>query len=145
MRDRPGTAFDDTSGGDHRRWCDADGHGRVIAQPEQLSLFTRYPCDSGHAAILAIGEPLGSPLDNLVRYEYVRDPAGEFLAQGWLTAPYRARATLPADAAYTGWTNGNIEIWLSPSDLERAIYIKRGEVVERWPRAANEWGVIDCN
>jgi hypothetical protein len=151
-RDPGGAAFDDDAGvarddpalNPGRTWCDADGHGRVINQPQQVGLLTKY-CGAVHAAVLTIGRPLGMPLDPLVPYEYVRDPAGEPLAQGWVTAPYQAKAALPEDAAYTGWTNGNIELWVSPSAFDRAIYVKRGVVIERWPRAAKTWGVIDCN
>jgi hypothetical protein len=127
-----------------RQWCDADGRGRGI-QEEQLVMLTRYPCDRGQAAILHIGRPLGAPTDPLVRWEYVRDPAGEFLALRWLTEPYAGDSTLPDDAAYTDWTNGNIELWISPSELDRAVYVVRGETIERWPRASEQWGVTDCN
>jgi hypothetical protein len=145
VRDHQGAVFDDKAGEGRRTWCEADGDGRIIRQPNQLALLTRYPCNSGHAAVLTIGRPLGTPIDPLVRYEYVRDPASEFLREGWVTAPYKARVTLPDDAAYTGWTNGNIDIWVGPDELARAVYVKRGDVVERWPRAAKDWGVIDCN
>ena len=143
--DRIGAAFDDKAGEGHRVWCDADGRGRVVRQPDELAFLTRYPCGQGHAAVLTIGHPLGAPIDPLVRYEFVRDPAGEFRAQGWLTSPYRDKSTLPDDAASSGWTNGNIEIWMSPAEFPKAIYIRRGETVERWPRATSEWGVTDCN
>jgi len=144
-RDPAAAGFDEDSGSGARMWCDADGRGRVVHQPDQLVLFTRYPCQAGHAAVLTLGRPLGMPLDRLVRYEYVHDPLGEFLAQGWVSSPYVDDAAQPDDAAYSGWTNGNIEIWVSPSEQEKAIYIKRGGTFERWPRAAEQWGVIDCN
>jgi hypothetical protein len=140
-RDPRGAPFDDDA---TRRWCDADGRGRWMQQT-QLVLSTRYPCDTGTAAILTIGRPLGASPDPLMRWEYVRDPAGEFLAQQWLTAPYDGDVTMPEDAAYSGWTNGNIELWISPSDLDRAVYLVRGDTAERWPRAAADWGVTDCN
>lgn len=41
--------------------------------------------------------------------------------------------------------NGNIELWISPRDLANAVYMRVGGATERWPRAADEWGVIDCN
>jgi hypothetical protein len=144
-RDPANPSFDEDAGSSGRVWCDADGRGRIVRQPDQLVLFTRYPCDAGHASVLTIGHPLGAGIDRLARYEYVRDPAGEFIAQGWVTAAYVPRAALPDDATYTGWTNGNIELWVSPSELDRAIYVRRGKSVERWPRAAKEWGVVDCN
>ncbi|MCI0582073.1 MAG: hypothetical protein L0227_04115 [Chloroflexi bacterium] len=144
-RDPAEAAFDDASGSSGRVWCDADGQGRIVRQPDQLVLFTRYPCERGRAAVLTIGRPLGLPIDNLARYEYVRDPASEFLALGWVTNPYLGDAVPPEDAAYSGWTNGNIEIWVSPSELDQAIYIKAGGTFERWPRAARQWGFTDCN
>lgn len=150
-RDPPDTPFDELSGAslltstEGRRWCDADGRGRLIQEPEQLVLLTRFPCERGRAAVLNLGRPLGSRLDPLVRWEYVRDPAGEFLVQGWLTAPYDGDSTLPDDAVYTGWTNGNIELWINDAELDAAVYVVRDDTVERWPRAADQWGVTDCN
>ena len=141
VRDPKDSLFDEDA---DRRWCDAAGRGRAISH-DQLDLFTRYPCDNGHAAILQIGRPLGAAMDPLVRWEYVRDPADEFLEQRWLTERYDGDTESPDDAADTGWTNGNIDLWISPSDLDRAIYLVRNGTVERWPRATEQWGVIDCN
>jgi hypothetical protein len=141
IRDARGTAFDDDAA---RGWCTDGGRGRIVTD-RQLVLLTRYPCEVGHAAVLNLGRPLGVSLDPLNRQEYVRDPAGEFLAQHWVRSPYDGDATLPADAADSGWTNGNVDLWISPSELDRAVYLVRGDVVERWPRAARSWGVIDCN
>ena len=77
-RDRGTKPFDEGAVDGHRTWCDADGDGREFSAL-QLELSTRYPCNVGHAAILTIGHPLGLRLDPLVRHEFVRDPAGEFL------------------------------------------------------------------
>jgi hypothetical protein len=142
VRDAPQSAFDDDA---NRRWCDGDGRGVLLQFGEQYTLLTRYPCDTGHAAILGIGDPIGRPVDPLVRREFVRDPLGEFLQQGWVDAPFDGAATLPADAVYTGWTNGNVELWIAPGERNSAIYVRRGDLVERWPRAVDPWGVIDCN
>jgi hypothetical protein len=143
VHDPVGAAFDDRPG---RVWCDGNGRGRFLHRTnQQYAFLTRYPCDRGQAAILHIGHPLGARMDPLVRREYVRDPAGEFLANGWLAEPYDGQVSLPSDAVDSGWTNGNIDLWLSPNELERAIYLVRGDVVERWPRAVEGWGVIDCN
>ena len=136
VRDPENTPFDES---EDRGWCDAAGRGRVISR-DRLVLLTRYPCGRAKAAILHIGRPLGATLDPLDRWEYVRDPAGEFLAEQWVTAPYDGDATMPDDAANSGWTNGNIDLWISPSDLDRAVYMVRGDTVERWPRAADAMG-----
>lgn len=152
-RDLPGAPFDDDAGPGldinrrepRRRWCDENGAGRLIRVPEQLYLNARFPCDRGRIAILSIGRPVGAPLDPLVRWEYMRDPDGEALANDWLTAPWDGTAALPPDAVATGWTNGNINLWTSAVEKDAAIYVVRGGTVERWPRAAESWGVTDCN
>ena len=149
--DPPGAAFDEGAGAalgevePHRAWCDGDGLGRLIAVPDLLEFHTRYPCDRGSIALLALGSPLGTRLDPLVHREYLRDPKGEARAQAWLSGDYLAHTVLPADAVATGWTNGNIDLWTSPPDGESAIYVQRGQTIERWPRAADERGVTDCN
>jgi hypothetical protein len=152
-RDPAGATFDQRSGlslmegAERRIWCDEDGRGRRIHVPEQLVFFTRFPCDRGSIAVLTLGRPIGAALDPLVRWEYMRDPKGEARAMGWLrgNGRYDGDARLPRDARSTGWTNGNITIWTAPSEHDAAIYVKRGSVVERWPRAADSWGVTDCN
>jgi len=108
-------------------------------------MSTRYPCNQGRAAILHVGQPLGTVRDRLLRWEYVRDPADAFLELGWVAERYDGNASLPRDAADTGWTNGNVDLWIRPSELDRAVYLVRGRHVERWPRANEWWGVIDCN
>ncbi|MEA2548314.1 MAG: hypothetical protein QOE42_912, partial [Chloroflexota bacterium] len=110
VRSAPGAAFDDRA---DRIWCTDDGNGRTIVIPDQLSIVTRYPC-GGHAAVLTIGRPLGARIDPLVRWEYVRDPRAEFRRAGWLAAHYEGDTVLPADARSTGWTNGNVTLWISP-------------------------------
>jgi hypothetical protein len=41
---------------------------------------------------------------------------------------------LPPDARATGYRNGELELWLSPSARDSA-YLRVGDDVERWPRA----------
>jgi hypothetical protein len=142
VRDQGARPFDERAG---RTWCDGDGRGGVLRAGLEFTMHTRYPCDVGHATILAIGRPLGAQIDPLVRWEYVRDPADDFLRWGWLRARYDGDATLPSEAVYSGWTNGNIELWINPSEWDAAVYLVRGRVVERWPRAVDQWGVTDCN
>jgi hypothetical protein len=140
VHDPPGSPFNDRA----QVWCSGDGR-RLYRTNQQYNFHTRWPCDRGQVAIFDIGRPLGQRMDPLVFREYVRDPADAFLANGWLTDPYDGEAQLPVDAVDTGWTNGNIDLWLSPSEEERAIYMVRGDVVERWPRAIQDWGRGDCN
>jgi hypothetical protein len=149
--DRRGAPFDDHAGtrlGDtlpKRAWCDSHGAGQQIRIPDQLTFFTRYPCDRGSISALALADPLGVGIDRLDGREYLRDPNGEAAANGWLTGPYDGASALPPDAVDTGWTNGNVDLWESPSNLDDAVYLVRGDTVERWPRAKKDWGVVDCN
>jgi hypothetical protein len=140
-RDAPGAPYDDRQG---RAWCDDLGKGHLLRADQEFSIITRYPC-GGRATILTIGRPLGAPLDRLVRWQYVRDPDGAFRTSGWLAARYNGNTRLPSDAVATGWSNGNVDLWISPSDLDHGIYMVRGNVVERWARATESWGVVDCN
>ena len=140
-RDPTSARYDDRQ---DRVWCAGNGKGHLLRIGQELSIIARYPCN-GHATILEIGRPLGMALDPLIRWEYVRDPNGFFGANGWLAAPYDGDTHLPKDAVASGWTNGNVDLWISPSNLDRGIYLVRGDVVERWARAADSWGVIDCN
>ena len=117
------------------------------SRASQLVLLTRFPCDRGHAAILSIGRPLGSRLDPLVRWEYVRDPEGEFEANGWSERRrMTVRATLPGRRGRYGVDEREHRAPRGPTRRRTdAIYVVRGETVERWPRAADQWGVTDCN
>jgi hypothetical protein len=51
---------------------------------------------------------------------------------------------LPDGAENTGWTNGNMDLWIDPSEVESAVYVRTAGRFERWPRADNP-SVIDCN
>lgn len=140
--DTPRSVFDEDAG---RPWCNLRD-GTLVRRPDQLSMLTRYPCEHGRVAVLIIGDPLGAALDALNRHEYLRDPGGTARSQGWIDRPWRAHDEPPADARATGWSNGNIELWISPSSVEDFVWVKRGDVLERWPRADPDgWGVMDCN
>jgi hypothetical protein len=146
--DPDGTPFDDHAGfsasrDSQRRWCADDGKGGAL--PRGLaSLTTQFPCDQGRIAILTLGFPLGTPDDILNRHQYVRDPDGEALARGWLREPWKRGVKVPAEAEDSGWTNGNMDVWIDESEVEQAIYVRTGGRFERWPRGIDP-SVIDCN
>ena len=139
--------FDDRPG----IWCDGDGRGQRLRK-EVVSMSTRYPCERERVAVLHFGWPLGTPQDraaylNEGYLEYGRDPEGYALESGWLMEGERFRADveLPEDAVYSGFTNRNIELWISPDELDRAVYVRSGGRFERWPHMGERWGVVDCN
>ncbi|MDP8956088.1 MAG: hypothetical protein M3N24_03900 [Actinomycetota bacterium] len=69
--------------------------------------------------------------------EYIRDPDGAIQKLGpWtLAATFDPEANLPPDASPTGFHKGPWQLWISPSDADRAIYLVTDDKVERWPRA----------
>jgi hypothetical protein len=139
-RDRP----DDADLVRGRRWCFGGSDG-TLATREQVIVFDRYPCGTSRAAIMTLGWPVGAQVDHLDAYQFVRDPDGLFDRQWPLPIAYVADARLPRDAYSTGLTDGEFEIWVSPSAEAKAIWARHGRKFERWPRAPEEWGVIDCN
>lgn len=105
---------------------------------------TEVPCGETRASVLTVGWPIGSAIDDWDANEYVHDPDGGFDARWPLALAYDADATLPADAHTTGLTDGELEIWVSPTAGDEAVWVRHGERFERWPRAG-AWGVTDCN
>lgn len=85
--------------------------------------------------ILHLSEP-GEPETARNIRTYVRDPAGEVRDQ-W-EAAYLGDSMLPVDATFTGYRQGNAELWISADGA--AVYMKRGNVVEQWPRVSRAIG-----
>ena len=69
--------------------------------------------------------------------EYIRDPDGAIQRLGpWrLAATFDPDANPPPDASPTGFHRGPWQLWISPSDADRAVYLVTDDKVERWPRA----------
>ena len=143
----PGLSRDRPDGADlvrGRRWC-FGGRDGTLATREQVVVFDRYPCGTSRASILTVGWPVGAQIDLLDAHQFVRDPDGLFDRQWPLPSAYVGNARLPKDAYTTGLTDGEFEIWVSPAADASAIWARHGRRFERWPRAPEEWGVIDCN
>jgi hypothetical protein len=124
----PGIAFKDQDG--------------TPADPLVLAAFAGpQPCGWDQAAFLEIGWPFGSQalvIDNVRRY--VRDPEGLFADGFILLDRLDLSAELPADAAYAGYRSGDIELWTSPTTIDKAVYLRWPDHVERWPRMENVAG-----
>lgn len=70
---------------------------------------------------------------------------GWLYVQAWtgdaqrVIGPFRADATLPGDASFTGWQRGDRQLWTGPDDpafgAASYIYLVQPGRVERWPRA----------
>lgn len=124
------SAFGPAPGYPGYRWS---RDGREVGESELTTIAGPAHCHWDAATMLFIGWPPGTvaPTAATARM-YVRDP------QGVYGPPYRDRldlhATLPGDATPTGYRLGAIELYLSPTDQDDAIYVVAPSGAERWPR-----------
>ncbi len=68
--------------------------------------------------------------------QYIRDPEGVFTQlTDRLRSTYDPNANLPSDAKFSGYVKNSVELWISQTQLDRAVYMVDGSKVERWPKA----------
>lgn len=91
-------------------------------------------CDWGSATFLFIGRESDPPeVGGEWRGQYVRDPEGLFDG----ISGFDPDATLPPDAAPTGFSTDTAELWLAASASD-AVFVKVGDGFERWPRVVGD-------
>jgi hypothetical protein len=107
--------------------------GRAVDGRELNSIAGPDHCSWQSVVIMHLGWPLGtvSRTSAEVR-QFIRDPDG--VIDPSLSNRLAIAIDLPADATDTGYRNGDLELWLSPSTPD-AAYLRVGDDVERWPRA----------
>lgn len=120
------------------RWLDADG--KEVPELVVSTYRGAEHCDWQSIAFLHLGWPLGTNESIGAGRQYVRDPESLF-PEEYAVAPLDLDAELPANARYTGYHRDDVELWLSESEADEAVYIVTDEDVERWPRTV---GVIAC-
>jgi hypothetical protein len=108
--------------------------GSTVTQFELVTAAGPGHCGWESATYLTIGWPPGTVSSYASgAHLYIRDP------HGVVSASYRdgliLHASLPPDARPTGHRHGSIEIYVSPSDQDRAIYVVGADGAERWPRS----------
>jgi len=108
--------------------------GNTVSPFELVSSAGPDHCGWESATYLTIGWPPGTVASYATGARlYIRDPHGA------VAASYREglvlHASLPADARPTGHRHGSIQIYVSPSDQDRAIYVVGADGAERWPRS----------
>lgn len=83
------------------------------------------------------GSPLGSVKESGRDVsQYIRDPEGVCVHnRDSLRSTYGLDAVLPVDAEYSGYMKNGVELWISQSQLDTAIYMVDGSNVGRWPMA----------
>lgn len=127
-----GSVFDDPPPYPGYAWTKG---GRAVADRELTTIAGPGHCDWQTATMLFIGWPPGTAaMDGSQQRQYVRDPRGDISGRDFQRLLV-TRASLPADARATGYRYGAIELYLSPSDQDEAIYVVSATDVERWPRS----------
>jgi hypothetical protein len=89
-------------------------------------------CGWGNSAYIG-GGALGTNGGDAVRSVWSRDPNG--VINETTRAGFRAEAELPLDAAFTGYTQGPVELWVAPGDNGEYVYLVNADNhadVERW-------------
>ncbi len=106
----------------------------AVSEFELVTIAGPAHCDWQTATFLMIGwpPPATAPTASNAR-QYVRDTKGVL---GFRRLPrFERGVALPPDAKATGHRLGAIELYVSPSDDERWIYLVGPADIERWPRA----------
>jgi hypothetical protein len=97
-------------------------------------------CGWESATFLSVSNPLGQPLSGQNSVEYVRDPKALFAD---ITAGgFEFSVALPADAGFSGYRYGSMELWFSRHVGADAAFLGRLGIWERWPRAAEQIGCM---
>jgi hypothetical protein len=124
------SAFDAPPGYPGYRWS---RDGREVGEFELTTIAGPSHCGWQSATMIFIGWPLGTiaPTSASSRM-YVRDPQGLYETE--VRDRLVRNATLPTDAKPSGYRLGPIELYLSPSDQDQALYVVAPSGAERWPR-----------
>ena len=117
-----------------RPWTRADG---TVVPPTEVSAFDGPShCGWDMATYLNLGWPLGTLARSVTEsHTYIRDPEGVIAFRPEIAAGFRADVVLPSDAFDSGYRSGEFELWVSPSQAERWVYVRSPSGAERWPRA----------
>jgi hypothetical protein len=126
-----GALFDATPAYPGYHWTRA---GQAVTPEELGTIAGPEHCQWQAATTLFIGWPAGPHSSTSAESrQYIRDP------RGVIRASFRdrlvLRASLPTDARPTGYRYKSVEVYLSPTDQDEAIYLVSGSAVERWPRS----------
>lgn len=109
--------------------------GKEVPRDELVLAAGPEHCDWQESTSLR-GRGLSAPRDERGR-QWVRDPKGVLGFDPRAKAQFRARAELPADAAWTGYVQDGVEVWVAPNDDAEYVYLVNSadrRDVERWVR-----------
>jgi len=108
--------------------------GRPVSNLELATIAGPDHCRWETATFLFLGWPPGTvaPSGAQAR-QYIRDPKGVIV--GPYHALFERNVRLPNDARPTEYHLGAIQLYFSPSDQDRWIYVVGPSDAERWPRS----------
>jgi hypothetical protein len=124
-------------------WFDANGEPVRDASTPKEGLVLNFlrgdeHCNTQSVVFMELAWPLGSvaptPLREDRYRQYVRDPQS-VLDPALLRGSFASDVKLSPAARATGYHSNNAALWIDPTDVEEFVYLARGNVVERWPRA----------
>ena len=108
--------------------------GRSVKPEEFGTIAGPGHCGWQSATFLSIGWPVGTLSTSAAQArQYIRDPNG--VVRSILRDRLDLNARVPSDARPTGYTYDSIQVYLSPTDQDEAIYVVGPFGSERWPRS----------
>ncbi len=110
------------------------------ALPISVGALARTPVDSGRphrrSARRSVGseaEPLRWDLATEEPRTYICDPEGVIAFRPEIAAGFRTEVVLANAARDSGYRGEELELWVSPSQAERWVYVRSPSGVERSP------------
>jgi hypothetical protein len=129
---KPAALFDRPPAFPGYSWC---YKGHTVGWQVVTSSAGPAHCAWETAAFLTIAWPPGTYSESAVHArQYIRDPLGVTHATS-LRSSLELQVPLPVDATPTGLRLRGVEIYVSPSAGDDAVYVVGGGVAEQWPRS----------
>ncbi|GAA1827581.1 hypothetical protein GCM10009682_53560 [Luedemannella flava] len=107
--------------------------GKSVDNNELNSIAGSDHCGWESAVMMHLGWPLGTVAKtSATMRQFIRDPGGVITDR--FQPGLKLHVSMPPDGKDTGYRNGDLELWLAPSDPDGA-YLRVDSDVERWPIA----------
>jgi hypothetical protein len=110
------------------RWFDRAGNP---VPHERLEVWTGSDhCDTASTKFMALTWPLDVHATYESRMEsYVWEPPDDYLRPDAVTP--RTVEAMPSDAKNTGFHRGQLTLWVSESNLRKAVFVTDGDEIQR--------------
>ena len=111
------------------RWIDRAGNP---VPDERMQVWTGADhCGTASTKFMALTWPLDRPATYESRMEsYVWQPPDDFVRPEYVTPG--VVETMPADAENTGFHRGRLTLWVSESNLRKAVFVMDGDEIQQW-------------